>query len=456
MSQASKLSTSPSINIPGSLGIPYIGHTFHFFRDAIGLLTEKQKKYGDVFQFRMLGNRIICLCGHTANKFVLVEQGAHFESQEVWEDALSELFPNGLMLMDGERHKYHRSILRAAFTKDALNGYLDIMPQVIFEHFDQWEGKSELHAFHEMKRLTLRLAGRVFFGLDFTDRLSGINQAIIDLVKAATTLPINLPFTPYGKGIKGRKRLEAYFREMISIKRHSEDKDLFSQLFRVTNEEGDQLTDQQIIDHLIFILMAAHDTTASTLSSLCYLLAKHTEWQDKLREECSQMDLRRPFDMRDLRTYPLMGLAIKETLRLYPPLILIPRKAAKTIEFEGYTIPKDSYINLLIQHHHRKSDVWEQPEAFDPDRFSKPRKEDAKCPHMYAPFGAGAHHCLGFSFAELQIRMIMTEMLQRFRWSVPDSYVAPYQAIPLQEPKDGLPIRIQSIAQMEKEEIITS
>ncbi|MEM7372924.1 MAG: cytochrome P450 [Bacteroidota bacterium] len=434
---------SPNSHIPGSLGIPYIGHTFHFFRDAIGFMNKKQQKYGDVFQIRMLGNRIICLCGSTANKFVLVEQGAHFESQEVWEDPLSELFPNGLMLMDGERHKYHRSILRAAFTKDALTGYLEIMPTVIFEHFDRWKGQSALHAFPEMKRLTLRLAGRVFFGLDFSDQLSGINRSIIELVKAATTLPINLPFTPYGKGIRGRKRLEAYFKEIIHEKRNSEGKDLFSLLFRVKNEEGAQLTEQQIIDHLIFILMAAHDTTASSLSSLCYLLAKHPEWQERLRLECQEMDLRKPFDMKELRKHSLMGLAINETLRLYPPLILIPRKATKDMVFDGYKIPKGAYINLLIQHHHRKADVWDNPQEFDPDRFVLPRREDAKCPHMYAPFGAGAHHCLGFSFAELQIRMIMTEMLQRFEWAVPKAYEAKYQAIPLQEPKDGLPISLK-------------
>ena len=139
--------------------------------------------------------------------------------------------------------------------------------------------------FPEFKQLTLQLAGKVFFGLDFSQDLGEINQAIIQVVKAATSLLVKLPFTTYGRGINARKRLEGFFRAMIPQKRQHPGKDLFSILCLAKNETGDQLTDEEIIDHLIFILMAAHDTTASTLTSMCYLLARHPEWQERLREE---------------------------------------------------------------------------------------------------------------------------------------------------------------------------
>lgn len=426
-------------------GIPYIGQLLSFLKDTEGMLSRGRARHGKMFIYTFLGNSIVSLNNKEANQYVLVEKGKQFASQQVWEDALGDLFPNGLMLMDGDRHAYHRSILRTAFTKQPMQGYLDIMPEIIVQHFQTWKGKEDMLVFPEMKTLTLTLAGRVFFGLDFSQELEHINQDIIQVVKAATTIPINLPFTTYGKGIRARKRLERFFYEILPSKRAKPEKDLFSILCQATNEEGNQLTDQEVIDHLIFILMAAHDTTASTLSSICYLLAKHPDWQEVLREELKEIDLSGPLTPQSLRQFPQTGLVIKETLRLYPPLILIPRMATADMEIGGYEIPDQTYVNLQIQHHHRTEEIWTDPEVFDPTRFDKERKEDKKCPFGYVPFGAGAHHCLGFSFAEMQIRLILAELLKQFRWSVPDEYEAPYQMIPIQEPKDGLPVRLYSL-----------
>ena len=300
--------------------------------------------------------------------------------------------------MDGDRHRYHRSIIRTAFTKQPMQGYLEIMPAVIDSYFESWQGTEATLMYPAMKELTLRLAGKVFFGLDFQNGLQSINQAFVNVVQAATSLPIKLPFTKYGKGIRARKRLEAFFREMLPQKRANPGSDLFSIICLAKNEAGDQLTDEQVIDHLIFILMAAHDTTASSLTSICYRLGQHPDWQEQLREEAQSFDWEKTLTPQKLRKLPLMGLVIKEVLRMHPPLILLPRMATREREIGGYTIPQNAFVSLQLQHTHRNETLWSHPDQFDPERFATERREDKSCPYAYAPFGGGAHHCIGILF----------------------------------------------------------
>ena len=166
-------------------------------------------------------------------------------------------FPNGLMLMDGDKHSYHRGIMNEAFKKDPMQGYLDQMPSIISLGIDQLKGQSRVLAFPFFKNLTLRLATRIFFGIGPDEDIGEINKAITRIVDASMALPIDLPFTKFRKGIKGRAFLVRYFRSIIGQRRSNPGKDLFSALCVATDEEGNTFTDQEIIDHLIFFLLSA-------------------------------------------------------------------------------------------------------------------------------------------------------------------------------------------------------
>ena len=272
-------------HIPGDLGLPFFGTAFSFLKDANGFILDHQKKFGNIFKSRFFGFDTVYLLGPEANKFLLVEQAKYTSSQEAWERIIAELFPNGLMLMDGDRHKKHRSILNEAFKKEPMQGYLDMIKPTVEEDVANWPVDSTFPFYLRTKALALQIAGLAFFGLDFDSDLSSINGDIIDVLKASLAIPVNLPFTKYGKGIRARKRLEDYFKSMIGKKRSEPTADLFSMLCFSKNEDGQRLEDQEIIDHLIFILMAGHDTAATTLSSAAYLLGKNESWQESAREE---------------------------------------------------------------------------------------------------------------------------------------------------------------------------
>lgn len=432
-------------HIPGDWGLPLVGHFFEFVSDATNFYKKRKKKYGDIFKMNTPVGFGVVLCGPTANKLILVEEGKFTSSKDAWEHSLGELFPNGLMLMDGEQHKYHRSIMLDAFKKEAMQGYLDIMPNIIARGIDELEGKKKVLAFPFFKNLTLKVAAHVFFGLNPNEDLRQVNTAITDIVNASAALHIKLPFTRYQKGINGRKFLIEYFRKLLPERRNNPGKDLFSKFCQAKSEEGDQFTDQEIIDHLIFVLMAAHDTTAITLTLMSYFLTKHTDWQDQLRTEAQALTISEQTKVQDLRQLAKMGLAMKETLRMHPPLITVSRRLGRDLEVNDISIPKSTFVSVVFQVTHHDERIWSNPAQFDPERFNKQRSEQLKCPFGYAPFGAGKHHCIGYQFAEIMVKLGMAELLKRFRLSVPDAYEIPIRDVPLKQPKDNLPLYLEAI-----------
>ncbi len=446
LTTTSSTHTNKSIaTIPNDKRLPIIGSTIDFLNKPVVFLQEQYKKHGSIFKTTLFGKSVVFLVGTEANKFLLVEQAKYMSNHKGWE-SIDELFHDGLMLKDGENHQHHRSIMQSAFRKESLKGYMEAMLPKIDEFLLQWANQSQLTVFPEMKKLTLFLAGKVFFGLDLSKDLEKVNQAIIQVVKASTALlPFKIPFTTYWYGMKGRKILEDYFREILAERRKNPTPDMLGKLCVAENEEGDKLTDEDIINHLIFLLMAAHDTTASTLTSLFYELSQNPDWQAKLRQQSLEFSEMHTLNFENLSHLNYLDLAIKETLRLHPPLILIPRQTTEELQFEGYTIPAETNITVLVHHNHYEAENFVNAAAFDPLRFEDPRAEHKKCPHSYAPFGAGKHHCLGFGFAEMQIKLVMHKILTQFEWSTPEGYKAVYRHIPIQEPKDGLPVSLKKL-----------
>jgi len=433
-------------HIPGSNGLPFLGQFIPFVTNATKFWSDQQKRHGDVFKYSTPMGTAVVLLGPTANKYVLVEQAKFATNKEAWEQSLSDLFPNGLMLMDGDKHHSHRSIMNEAFKKDPMQGYLKMMPEIIDRELVHLNGKSKALMFPFFKEFTLKMAAAIFFGLDLNEDLKGINKALTDIVNAAAVLPINLPGTAYRKGLNGRKYLVSYFTSIIGERRTNPGSDLFSRFCEAKSEEGETFTDQEIIDHLIFVLMAAHDTTAITLSLMSYFLAKHPDWQDKVREDANSFDLFDELYVNDLRQLENTGYVMKETLRIHPPLTMVSRKLEKELTVEGYRIPQNTLVNVVFQMTQKDQRVWTNPELFDPLRFNKERREHSVCPFAYAPFGAGKHHCIGYGFAEMQVKLVITELVKRFQLSVPDNYICPIQDVPLKNPKDNLPMFLKTIS----------
>lgn len=447
--KAEKLPHWPQRNLdafPGDYGLPVFGHTFAFLRDIQSLVDERARRYGPVFRQSIMFQRGLVLLGPDANEFVLRDQAHVFSSRAAWSPLLDKLFTNGLMLRDFADHKFHRRMLQQAFKKPALASYLAGMNPRIDAGIQQWPQKQSFHFFEEIKSLLLGVGAETFFGLEMGDEAERVNKAFVAEVDASlAVMRLMIPGTTWYRGIKGRRYLEQFMAKLIPERRAGNGEDFFSQLCRAADEESDvTLTDQDIINHMIFLLFAAHDTTTSTLSSIIYALAKHPEWQQALREEMQALG-KDTLDYDDLDKLEKTTWVFKEALRMYPPLTLIPRRTTEEVEWKSYRIPANTMVSLIPLHTHYMEEYWSNPTVFDPVRFSPARAEDKKHFYQWIPFGGGHHKCIGLNFAELQSKTFLFQFLRRYQVSVAKGYEMEYQLVPLAVPKDGLPVTITPV-----------
>jgi cytochrome P450 len=246
--------------------------------------------------------------------------------------------------------------------------------------------------------------------------------------------------------VRGRKRIVAYFSEQIPIRRAKGGDDLFSQLCQATDEDGALLSTEAVIDHMSFLMMAAHDTLTSSLTSFVAELAAHPEWQAKLREEVAGLGLaaNAPASSEKLDDMPLTEMAFKEALRLKPPVPSIPRRSVRDFTFKGFAIPGGVMIGINPLFTHHMPDIWPEPERFDPLRFTDEAQRNR---HRFAwiPFGGGAHMCLGLHFANMQAKTFARHFLQNLEVSVAPGYRPQWQMWPIPKPRDGLRVTVKAV-----------
>ena len=439
------MSAIPYSSIPLVKGLPLVGNLFKFLRDPLAN-AQSLAVHGNVVRSRTFFETVTLL-GPEANQFVLHDREGNFSNRGGWAYWIDAVFPGAIMAMDDPAHKQHRRIMQGAFKRSAMERYVQDMGPVIARVLAAWPaGKGQTTLFFpQVKALTLNIAARVFMGMALGPEADRMNQAFVDTVAASLAL-VRRPLPPLAmwRGVRARRWLVQTLRARLADKRASEGPDLFSQLCHARSEDGEAFSDDEVVNHMIFLMMAAHDTTTSALTTMVYCLARQPEWQDRLRQDAQAL----PDE--HLQYAQLAGCertewVMKEALRMYPPLTSIPRKAARDCEFGGYRIPKGTPVGISPIHTHHLPSIWTLPMQFDPERFSPARAEHRQHAYAYLPFGGGAHLCIGQHFADMEVKSVLHQLLRRFKFSVPEGYRMPYQLVPIAKPRDGLPIQLQAL-----------
>jgi cytochrome P450 len=435
-------------HIPGDEGWPVVGRTLAILADPKGEVERMSARHGLVYRSRVLGETSITLLGPEANELVLFDQTRLFSSTHGWEPILGRLFPRGLMLLDFDEHRLHRRALSVAFKAGPMKSYLAALDAGIAARVAQWKAQPGPMLFYPaMKQLTLDLAATSFLGASIGPDVDDITRAFVDMVAAAVT-PIRqpLPGTQMSRGVKGRARIVAYFSEQIPIRRDKGGEDLFSQLCRATHEDGALLSTQDIVDHMSFLMMAAHDTLTSSLTSFVAALAANPQWQRKLRDEVNApgVDADGPTTSGHLEAMPLNEMAFKEAMRMKPPVPSLPRRATRDFSFSGYAIPAGTLVGINPLFTHHMPQIWPDPETFDPMRFTD---EAQRHRHRFAwvPFGGGAHMCLGLHFAYMQAKCFARHFLQNLSVSLQPGATPDWQMWPIPKPRDGLRVTLARV-----------
>ncbi|MEZ5709048.1 MAG: cytochrome P450 [Blastomonas sp.] len=432
-------------HLPGEDGLPLLGVTLRQLRDPYRFGQEMYAKYGPVYRINSFGRRQVALVGAEANELVLFDRDKNFSSEQGWGPILNLLFPRGLMLMDFDHHRADRRALSIAFKPGPMRHYSDRLNEGIMARVAQWSGR-DLRFYPEIKKLTLDLAASSFLGIPWGPEADRINKAFVDMVQASIGVVRRpLPFTKMGRGVAGRKYLVDYFTPQVRARREQQGPDMFSQFCRATHEDGTLLGEDEVVDHMNFLMMAAHDTITSSATSMLLLLARHPEWQDKVRDEMLSVGRRgEPLGYDQQAELELTEMVFKEALRMIPPVPSTPRRALRAFEFGGYRIPAGTPVGISAGFVHKMEEHWPDPHRFDPMRFTA---EQVRNRHKFAwvPFGGGAHMCLGLHFAYMQIKILMHHILTQNRVVIEPGYDPAWQAWPIPQPKDGLKVRFERL-----------
>lgn len=425
-----------------------VAHLIRMRYHAVEHSTWLRENYGDVYTMSALGVRMYVTSGPEATERVLMNKDKAFANGPAWSHFIGPFFHRGLMLLDFDEHLHHRRIMMHAFSQTALANYQAVMQPHIRQQLAGWGDVETPRLNRLLKELTLDLALETFVGVDLEpDERKRINKAFIAAVRAGTSIVRReLPggVGPWSRGLRARRELEEFFYGALPRKRREGGDDLFAQLCVAVSEDGERFSDEDIVNHMIFLLMAAHDTTTTTMTSMAHYLARHQDWQDRVREQSFAIGDRDDYATLSTELTDL-DLVMKESLRLCAPVPALPRITTRDTEVSGYRIPRDSIVVVSPYNNHFLKEWWRDPETFDPERFAPERAEDKVHRMAFQPFGGGVHKCIGQHFAGMQVRAIFHELLRTYRWTVPEGYVMPLDLAALPVSRDGLPVTLERL-----------
>jgi cytochrome P450 len=429
--------------VQGEYGAPLVGHTLTMLTHGLEFSRRWQERFGPVAWVGGMGAKIVTANGPDAIEEVLTNRDGAFSNEAGWNYIIGPFFKRGVMLMDFEEHRHHRRIMQAAFKHERLVSYLESLNPAIADGLARWQPRDGFRLYRNAKQLTLDLATSVFVGDKSGSEADRINKAFVDcVIGGGTFLRTDVPGGRWHRGLRGRRVLEEYFRALLPAKRAGDAEDLFSVLCRAEDEDGNRFSDEDIVNHMIFVLMAAHDTSTATLSWMSYFLGRYPEWQVRLREECRALG-KPAISFEDLDKLPMMDLVFKETLRYWGPVGVLFRMATKDTELQGHYIPAGTMISVGLFASMRMEPWWSEPDRFDPMRFSEERREDLSHKYAWVPFGGNVHKCIGMHFGGMEVKAILHQMLLRYVWTIRPGYDPPVAPATGPIPADGLPINLR-------------
>lgn len=460
--------STPSNNTPGRSGNksdrkpPYhrtlslLGSASEIQRDALGFLLKTQQA-GEVVRLRFLFSPAYLISHPESIKHVLQYNARNYNKDIISYTMFRPLLGKGLLINDGPSWLHQRRLMQPAFHRKRLATYATQMTEATDEMLERWKPRFEqetpLNIAEEMMRLTLRIVGQALFSLDLDQETSTIGPAVttvLELLGDYVLRPIPPLSVPTPRNRRLRRAIQAIDQvvyRLISERRASqtEGSDLLSMLLLARDEEtGEGMSDQQVRDEVMTILLAGHETTANTLTWTWYLLSQSPEVERRLHTELNEVLAGRVPTVEDLPNLKYTRMVIEETLRLYPPTPVLSRKAISDDELLGYPVAANSMIMISPYAIHRNPALWEKPQQFDPERFS-PERVAARPAYAYLPFGGGPRVCIGNNFALMEAQLILSTIAQRYRLRlIPNHPVEPQMVVTLR-PRYGMPMTLHSL-----------
>lgn len=450
------LTTSSQLKtIPGPRGYPILGVMPEMVSDMLGLFTNTAREYGGIAQFKLLNKSYLLVTNPDYVKYILQDnyknyiRGRSVETGRV-------LLGNGLPLIDGDFWLRERRMLQPAFHRERLGNLANVLTNVIDLFMQDWEAKSRrdqtLDLDDEMMRLTLTVIIKSMFSADIDDKIQSLSHAFNVASKFMLwrsqqmwAPPLSFPIPRNVEYSRALKILNDTIYPLVADRRKNPKDDLLGMMLEVRDvDTGEGMSDQQARDEVVTIFFAGHETAAATMSWAFYLLSQHPEVEERMRAEVKTLLNGRLPTFAELPKLTYMQQFLNEVLRLYPAAYLFAREAVVDDLLDGYPIPANTLIFISPFVTHRDPKYWPDPERFDPDRFTS-EQVASRSRHVYYPFGEGPHLCIGNNFALMEMQLILSMALQRFRLRLLPNHPIAFKPEATLRPKYGMKMTIDAI-----------
>nr|DAD38719.1 TPA_asm: hypothetical protein HUJ06_013041 [Nelumbo nucifera] len=440
---------------PGRMGLPFVGESIEFFSLGRKGIPEKfffdrmAKFSKEIFKTSLLGENTAVVCGPNGNKFLFSNENKLVTAW--WPRSVDKIFPSSTQTSSKEEAKKMRKLLPQFLKPEALHRYIGIMDTIAQRHFKaSWDDRDEVTVFPLAKRFTFWLACRLFLSIEDPDHVAKFADPFNALASGIISIPINLPGTPFNKGIKAsneiRKELLAIIKQRkidLAENRASPTQDILSHMLLYTDEDGQFMNERDIADKILGLLIGGHDTASAAITFVMKYLAELPEIYNEVYKEQMEISKSKPPGERlnwdDLQKMRYSWNVASEVMRLAPPLQGAFREALMDFTFQGFSVPKGWKLYWAANSTHRNPEYFPEPEKFDPSRFDG----SGPAPYTYVPFGGGPRMCPGKEYARLEILVFMHNVVKRFKWDK----ILPNEKIivdPMPMPAQGLPIRLHA------------
>ncbi len=410
--------------MPGAL--PLIGHMLDFGKNPFDYMMRLRNTLGEIGEFRMFHQQMVLMTGPQANEAFFRAPDAQLDQSQAYK-IMTPIFGKGVVF-DAPPHKKDQQLkmLMPVLRDKPMRGYAQVIVQEVEQMIANWGDSGEIDLLEFMKELTIYTSSHCLLGNEFRYELNDEFAKIYhDLEKGVNPLAFVFPYLPlpvFRRRDKARIKLQELVTGIIAKRAQKTQKseDAFQLLIDARYDDDSPLSAHEITGMLIGTIFAGHHTTAGTAAWTLLELAKRPEQLNRVLKELDQhFGVDGEVTFQSLREIPILENVIKEVLRLHPPLIFLIRKVMKDFHFKDYTVKAGKYVCASPRVSHRISEVFPEPEKFDPDRYLEDRQEDAQ-PFSWIAFGGGKHKCTGNAFAMLQLKAIFSILLRRYTFELID------------------------------------
>ena len=440
---AAKLKNPPRL----AGGLPVIGHTRAFINDTVGLLQRTHDECGAVGKFKLFGKDIILFTGPEAHE-ALFRQPDEVLSPNAAYKMMVPVFGRGVAYgAEPSKMAEQMHMLYPALRNDRMRTYTEIVARETLDTIANWGEEGEIEASAFFATLTNYTSSSCLLGKEFRTEMSEeFSKVYYDLERGIVAWGYIHPYLPipaFRRRDRARSRLGEMVSEIVEARHQSgyRGDDFLQTLMDAEYKDGSKLTDHEVTGMLVAAMFAGHHTSSVTTAWTLIELLRHPQFLDGVHDEIrARYAEEEAYTFQSLRDLEKTERAVKEALRIHPPLFILLRAALKNCQILGYQVKKGDWVAVSPLVAHRDESVFSNALQFDPTRYGPGREEDRR-PFAYISFGGGRHKCMGNAFAVLQIKTIMAVLLHRYDFQlVGDTIETDFQGLVL-GPKP--PIRVR-------------